>query len=408
MNKYSDESRSLLHCKENYPLTENESRKIGEIIDKHSKNLMSKHKFLSVISASNVVSKHFGTKQHDKVTRPCIVLTVLVKGIIPLFEKPFPKELKGITVDVREGGFRFCQQNADEYQTNLRIGCKISSSTCPEKFGSLGGFIEHPQHGLCGITCAHVVLNDYDKYRLRESRTGTVEDSFNIGTIYQPVIRAGNEIGKIVKIVYKEGNESTHGVDLALFKIEKRAPIDGGFPDSQLTSFDAGLVWTKAGIPSDHNRVQKFGCVSGNTTGVIQFDNTVTREIKFDSLMTCDGESNLTTSLFKQYLIKTLHEDIKFCGVGDSGSLVLMKDDTGGDLDLRCIGMVVGLLDDESCVVTPIAPILDELKVYQLKQFTPNILKRISDKLDTVHDTFDRRFGELDNLVRGRQWCSIM
>jgi hypothetical protein len=175
-----------------------------------------------------------------------------------------------------------------------------------------------------------------------------------------------------------------------------------------IAAFDTGLVWTKAGIPSDHDQVQKYGCVTGNTTGVIEFNNCVIREIDFKSLMTPNDESRTEFSLFKQYHIKPSTEDIMFCKPGDSGSLVFMKDRTGGDVDLRCIGMVVGWWSDGSGVVTPISPILDELKVKQLKPFIPNVLKQISDKLDTVINTFDRRFAELEGLIRDRQWCNIM
>jgi hypothetical protein len=236
INKHSDESRSVLHRKQDNPLTETDSRQIGEIIDKHSRKLMHDHKFLSAITAS---SKHFGTKEH---TTPCIVLIVLVKGIIPLDEEPFPTELDGIPVDVREGRVRLCGQNADEYQTNVKMGCKITSSSCP-KSGTLGGFVEHPEYGLCGITCAHVVMDDSSLIRLKEKTTWTEKD-FN-ATIYQPDYipkpdkgeqGPDYEVGKLVRVTYKEGENDKPGVDLALFKIEKRAPTNGGFPaDRQIS-----------------------------------------------------------------------------------------------------------------------------------------------------------------------------
>jgi hypothetical protein len=139
INSYSDESRVVLHCKENSSLTEKESRKIGEIIDIHSKKLMCDHKFLSAISASSVLSRHFGSMRykHKIKKRPCIVFYVLVKGIIPLNEECFPTELEGTPVDVREGGVRLCVNIAEQYQIKATIGCKITSSTCLENLEHL-------------------------------------------------------------------------------------------------------------------------------------------------------------------------------------------------------------------------------------------------------------------------------
>jgi hypothetical protein len=104
----------------------------------------------------------------------------------------------------------------------------------PGKSGTLGGFIEHPEYGLCGITCAHVVSNDDDKFKLKEMSTITVKQNLT-GMIYQPDgFISENKLGKLVQVTYKEGEKGRIGVDLALFKIEKRAPKKGQFPDSKL------------------------------------------------------------------------------------------------------------------------------------------------------------------------------
>jgi hypothetical protein len=65
MNNYSDESRAvfLFEKKEKIQLTDKDSRKIEKIIFNHSMKLMSDHKFISAISASSVVSKHFETEK---------------------------------------------------------------------------------------------------------------------------------------------------------------------------------------------------------------------------------------------------------------------------------------------------------------------------------------------------------
>ncbi|XP_060588932.1 uncharacterized protein LOC132744291 [Ruditapes philippinarum] len=372
----------------------------------HSKKLMSDHKFLSALSASSVSSRYFEpmTIEHLIEKRPCIVFNVLVKGIIPLNEECFPTELDGMPVDVREGGVRLCVNKADEYQENATLGCKITSSTCPGKSGTLGGFIEHPEYGLCGITCAHVVANDDDKFKLKEMSTVTVKEDH---IMYQPDDddKSKNKLGKLVQLTYKEGENGKPGVDLALFRIEKRAPKEGQFPDGNLPSFNTGLVWGKTGIPSGQRNVQKFGYVTLNTSGVMQFDNCAIKEEPFFSKMTIgDDRLSLTTTLYKQYQIKSCDKNIPFCKQGDSGALVFMEDNTGEETTLRCIGMLVGLTDDNSGYVTPITAILDELKVKQLKPFTTHstnstILEQISGMLNTHFDRFNERFRQLEERI---------
>ncbi|XP_060596530.1 uncharacterized protein LOC132750552 isoform X2 [Ruditapes philippinarum] len=406
INNYSDESSVMLHCKENSPLTEKESQKIGEIIDMHSKKLMSNHKFLSAISASSVSSRCFGPMRlkHVIEKRPCIVLNVLVKGIIPLNEEYFPTKLEGTPVDVREGGVRLCVNKAEEYQENVTMGCKITSSTCPVKAGTLGGFIEHPEYGLCGITCAHVIMNDADKFKLKEMSTITVKEKLD-GMMYQPDVRIpDNKLGKLVQVIYREGENGKPGVDLALFRIETRAPKQGRFPDNTLPSFNEGLVWGKTGIPDGHTEVRKFGYVTLNTSGVMQFDNCAIREEPFHSNMTMGDGTPFTTTLYKQYHIKSCDKNIPFCKLGDSGALVFMEDNTGEETTPRCIGMVVAVTSGNSGYVTPINAILDELKVKQFKPFTTHsathaLLQQVSGMLKSHFDGVNERLEKLEERI---------
>ncbi|XP_053376646.1 uncharacterized protein LOC123540928 [Mercenaria mercenaria] len=166
--QYSDESKCAMYCANNNPLSTESSRKIGKIIDKYSMELMHNHTYLSVISASPVVSKHYGTSNYKTESVSCIALYVIVKHFIPINEEPFPQMLDGIPVDVREGGVQFCGASAEDFHDQVRMGCKITSTFQPQKHGTLGGFVEHPDYGLCGITCAHVVLNDKWKFALKE------------------------------------------------------------------------------------------------------------------------------------------------------------------------------------------------------------------------------------------------
>ncbi|XP_060600468.1 uncharacterized protein LOC132753928 [Ruditapes philippinarum] len=258
--------------------------------------------------------------------------------------------------------------------------------------GDFGGFVEHPEYGLCGITCAHVVLDD-TKFNLFKEKTTQTEEDFDV-MIYQPKLNEGRqgpdyEVGKLKQATYTDGGNDKPGVDLALFKIEKRAPTNGGFPNSRISSFKAGLVWGKRGIPSRCKDVQKFGQVTRNTHGVIQFDNSVVREIQF-----FDNLKHDKPTLYKQYHIKSKNKK-GFCKEGDSGALVFMKDNTGGESDLRCIGMVVGtFIHDHAGIVTPITAILDELKVQQLKSFI------INDKFDQIYKLYNKTNERVDKIYR--------
>ncbi|XP_053381982.1 uncharacterized protein LOC128549378 [Mercenaria mercenaria] len=202
-----------------------------------------------------------------------------------------------------------------------------------------------------------------------------------------------NQIGRLVEVTYKEGGNGKPGIDLALFKIDKRPPSEGTFPDIQGTTtrirYDSGKVWGKEGVPPNQPQVQKFGFVTGLTYGEIQFDNGVVREKPFHSEMELET-TKYTTTLYNQYLIKSNDVNVQFSKLGDSGALVFMKDNTGEENDLRCIGMVVGVLNDNLCAVTPITAILEELKVTTLKSFVPTWeqiegrLREMEERLENV------------------------
>ncbi|XP_045187834.2 uncharacterized protein LOC123545572 [Mercenaria mercenaria] len=391
----------MMYCKDSSPLPSAVSRTIGEIIDKNSLLLMQNHAYISVISASSVISKGYGTSNHCIIAKPCIVLSVLAKHYIPINEEPFPTELHGIPVDVRECEFELCGRSAKTFHDKVKMGCKISSTFLPQKHGTLGGFVEHPEYGLCGITCAHVVLSDDLKFELK-AKANVKENEMSCCEIFQPFNdpQKQNVIGKQVEVTYKEGGNGTAGVDLALFKLHQRQPTDRTFPDCKSAStikYESGNVWGQSGIPSDQRKVLKYGFVTGFTYGNIQFENAVVREMDFHSKIEVNkGAEKYTTTLYKQYHIKSDDKKLKFSELGDSGALVFMKEGLDEESELRCIGMVVGVFSDDTCAVTPVTAILKELHVNHLKMFLPNITW---EKIENRFRKMEERLMNIEKLV---------
>ncbi|XP_053374869.1 uncharacterized protein LOC128545989 [Mercenaria mercenaria] len=154
--------------------------------------------------------------------------------------------------------------------------------------------------------------------------------------------------------------------------------------------YESGKVWGKNEIPTHQPIVQKFGVGTGLTYGEIHFDNAVVKEIEFHSEMEIDS-NKLTTTLYKQYHIKSNDVNVRFSDLGDSGALVFMKDHFDQEGDLRCIGMLEGVWNDNTCVVTPITAILEELKVTQLKSFIPIVTwKKIDERLREMEERLMR------------------
>lgn len=232
LGQVSEESQTLTYHENKYPLTKKTEKGISSVIDQHADKLIKTHTFLSAISASSVMFQNKETGKQEIVQSPCIVLYVIVKSVVFLTEKPFPDELGGFPVDVREGIFRTCGPSAGDFHDNIRMGCKITSNLHPDKYGTLGGFIEHPEYGLCGFTCAHIFRNQDEMYSLKRANA-LKEDDLQLGYVFQPETGDNKRIGRVVKLVYKEGSAGETGVDAALIKIEKRAPIAGNFPDDK-------------------------------------------------------------------------------------------------------------------------------------------------------------------------------
>ncbi|XP_053383445.1 uncharacterized protein LOC123540067 [Mercenaria mercenaria] len=347
-----------------YPESEllaEESSAVNETINIISKQYMTSHKFLSAITARKI--------SFEREESLCIVMYVHPCTnryySIPHTEEPLPSTIQGYKVVVRNGVFKTASD--PDYQDNLLMGCKISSDFS-DGFGTLGGFIDHPEYGLCGFTCAHVVYNTGQLKKLKDKERQHWSAAKDPCLVYQPSKEDEHIIGRVVEATLTKGGENNSaGVDLALIQIEDRHPVAGTFPygsTNENLQYVTGKTWGKTRIKRS-NEIQKCGYASGITSGKVMFDRLSVREIGFQAKDMLGGAIFLN-----QYEI--VNENMNVCKRGDSGGLVFTKDYTN---DLICIGMVIGVLNDadnndlQHGVVTPITDILRELKVQNLKPF---------------------------------------
>ncbi|XP_053391008.1 uncharacterized protein LOC128553847 isoform X2 [Mercenaria mercenaria] len=240
LNQYSREDTEVMQHSlyKSKKLTSDESERLSCIINKYAETLMGKHKYLSVITASAVRSEHYGKANREIKPETCIIMYVdSVKGKIPLGEDRFPEDLDGVTVDVREGGFCTAVNiTADGVHETLRMGCKISA--VQDQYGTLGGFIDHPEYGLCGFSCAHVLVDENTLSTLTMTKKMQWNERWK--QVYQPIQSEDGQIGRLLECYYDNGH-GYHGVDLALFSIDKRPPVSGEFPwfENKLTGHHA-------------------------------------------------------------------------------------------------------------------------------------------------------------------------
>ncbi|XP_045187249.2 uncharacterized protein LOC123545053 [Mercenaria mercenaria] len=374
------ESEEISECK----LSFEDSEKIKHVINNRAEELMKNHKNLSAISGNGIRSKGFSHGEHELIRETCIVLYVHTKGKIPLDETEFPKLLDGIPVDVREGEFQNCAL-ATEYQETARMGCQIKSG----KSGTLGGFVDHPEYGLCAITCAHVVLNDTEIHDLQRDGSNTWRNNEKL--VFQPddTNIQSHYFGQVKEARYNSGGSGKSGVDLAILQIERRPPDSGNFPDVNNAPTDMVFESGKScsSLNENNNRVMKFGRTTNKTEGFVQFSNAAVKLIDHVHRYTIPWGGDFSYRLFNQFEIRALTGS--FVKKGDSGSLVFKKDVTG---ELLCVGMVVGMLEPSgNGIVVPISAVLSELGVKEFKDFR---WKRL-DRIEKLVKSIDKRLTDI-------------
>ena len=236
-NKVSGEAAFCLEKeREETPFSKEEMKILHECITKHSPALLNHHSNIQIISGSRIKCQRFSLSDTKTDRKACIVLYVHIKGVIPVNETEFPKEIEGIPVDVREGCFKtFMYQegagDSPEYHRNLTMGCHIANSY--QMSGSLGGFMQLPNKSIGCLTCWHI-------FETNKSRTDLEKDILAHKDFQRAVFQPGPALeynfkfGEVIGGIYREGNESEIGVDAALIEITEkhREPrhlyLDGG------------------------------------------------------------------------------------------------------------------------------------------------------------------------------------
>ncbi|XP_053373589.1 uncharacterized protein LOC123532767 isoform X2 [Mercenaria mercenaria] len=360
MSQYSNENKIAMQRKEarDNMLEFKDVKHIQEVIDRHTSELFRCHSQLSVISGSGFRSKGYDehdNSNHQIIPGNTVVMYVKIKGKVPLLEKLLPTELDGIPVDVREGGFESASLNATDCLPNLRMGCQIASAVGA---GTLGGFIHHPMYGLCGTTCAHVVLSDAELKSSVTKNYGkrTWEEDEKI--IRQPANR-GRKVGRVTETFFKACEEGSCGIDLAVFQIEERPPNSGKFPTVKGVEIDmiyeSGKMCEKS--PFLHGRkVRKFGSATEFTEGVVNFPGAVCR-------LTHGNKEQ--TQLFMKVIDICSLDGPDFCLRGDSGALVFQ---TGVGRDSVCVGMLIGEVNGNG-IALPISEVKEKLGVSEFEPF---------------------------------------
>ncbi|XP_060597120.1 uncharacterized protein LOC132751036 [Ruditapes philippinarum] len=333
--------------------------KLRNCINDNANDLLERHSNINVILPSLVKSVGYETGQHNIKQVPCIALYVTVKGCIPLNETPFQNNINGFPIDVLEGKFEPFMNGPNEYHEHLKIGLAIHANvlnTDGVLGGTLGGFIDHSTHGLCGITCAHVVYSAAELNKVKERKE---KKHFSLRkTVYQPIGKSSSAFGEVVQAVYDIGGSCTSGMEVALISIQKRQPKSGSFPET-FTDFEAGfdarnpLCFNSGAVceTSEIKRrteVYKFGMISGITRGSFALQGAVVRRSQMQG--DCHG---FRFNLMNQLLVLQIGEK-PFAEHGDSGALVL----TEGGQDSIAIGIVAGGMNSRRVFVTPICDIL--------------------------------------------------
>jgi hypothetical protein len=207
---------------------------------------MDHHRYLNIISGSFVRSKNYKPSSLCLTKESCMALYVYVKGFIPIEEDAFQTTYDGVSVDIREGIF-FPYGMATEYHENIKMGCMITRHTgmATDLGGTLGGFIDHPLYGLCGITCAHTMMRPEEiKFCVENNGEIASPHVYSSDIVNQPK-RVGyqhNKIGRVVQAFYKEGNHSEAGVEVALIQIEDRPPVSGEFPETTINGMTIFVI----------------------------------------------------------------------------------------------------------------------------------------------------------------------
>lgn len=212
-------------------LQNNKAIEVSKVIQGTQEDYAKMHSNIEIISASRFKSKSFGKNWKLEDTN-CIVLYCRRKGFIPFLEEPFPTNIKGIPVDVREG---MVEAAAGFCFENVQSGIEISAYDCC-KCGTLGPIFDHPTYKYpCGLTNAHVVLSDNRMWSLLHN-IPTISDNDPVYIMNPPEASSlkGNTderiFGRVQRSAITKGGGFEAGTDVAVVQITSRFPDSGYFP----------------------------------------------------------------------------------------------------------------------------------------------------------------------------------
>ncbi|XP_033728041.1 uncharacterized protein LOC117317349 [Pecten maximus] len=359
-----------------------DAKRAKKATSKHQDMLWKNHSNLNIISVSPLIYRENGAKIIDK---PCIELYCSTKGVVPLGELEFPKQLyvdEGdyIDVDVHEGYFMLGGYDSIPSivrHPTLKMGCDIGRSTVdasgqPPSFtsGTHGPFVKF-NNKIGFLTCAHVVFNDpstspYNDYQYDgNDKIEVTQPSVDVKMFKDPAC------GHVHRAIFNPQLDPS--VDVAVIEItdQTRIPTTGQFSNTRQSSYErtgfeelpeynSGLIQIDVKHFSTTHTVFKFGSSTDVTRGLLEVNKVNARPLSTVLDLPSHSRSFLMTN---QYQVFGCHPTLTFCTAGDSGSAVFMKRPCG---DLVCIGMVIGYMNVNTnphpcAVVTPIGAILNAL-----------------------------------------------
>ncbi|XP_053392231.1 uncharacterized protein LOC123539328 [Mercenaria mercenaria] len=375
----------------------NTLEELRKCIAHHADDLLERHSNINVIVPSLKKSKGYYSDNHSIIDEPCIALYVPLKGCIPIHEDPFPQELDGYKVDVLEGKFETYEGGPNEFHEHLKMGlaihAKILDSNKHLLGGTLGGFVNHPVYKMCGITCAHVLCSSEEMNFIKYCG---IKDGLD-KPVFQPVNDESAPFGRVVMAVYKSGDESSSGMEAALFRIEERHPEDGSFPiafndiqagfdENRPLTYNSGVVCEASSI-SPRTEVFKYGMTTGITRGSFALQGAVVRKERNEG-----NRHSFGYSLKDQLVVLQIGME-PFAEPGHSGALVLIE---GDHHDSVAIGIVEGGIKGR-VFVTPICDILRAFGCSDLEMYKFNNSNNGSLSTDSGVDVDDSEAMDVNN-----------
>lgn len=274
--------------------------------------------------------------------------------------------------------------------------------------------MDYPGCGTCGLTCAHVVLNPMEMKHLAPKRDNDMDLEFapTGQTVYQPdSSQESYAVGKVVKAIYREGGGGESGIDIAVFHILQRYPFLGDFPDFKdgsrtPISYDSGKTADISRL--GFSDVCKFGSMTDLTSGSVVMD-AATLSVRTYEKYTVSNDYDV--KLHNLIEIRPKTDISSFAEQGDSGALVFCE---GENKQLLCVGVVEGGTSNNTCVIIPISPILEQLNLMSLKSFEINRIEQkiihtgqslneqLNQNLRSTYNALDTRITESERTTDAR------